>query len=191
MAKTDLRNFDYRKVAQYDSGMWRAYYNHQFLKMTVLLLKTIRSQLGLNWWLTVRLAFYSGWAATDYRLRKGNENYGRVLKNLVKFYKIISNNCSESFDYKKTAELELEWWNIHRYPNRFKKSLDQSLAEAAAAMYSTNPAKLKDYAKYRGEAMLLPDHEGDDQPNPPDYNKITDILIKSWGSLHKAVNEKV
>lgn len=188
MTKSNLQRFDPVRVGQLDAMMWRAYYNHQFFKMFILLLQTMRSQLHFNWWLTLRLAYYSGWAATDYRIRKYKENFPRVQKNLVKFYKIISDHSSEPFNYKKAAELELEWWNIHRYPGKYKKSLEQSLAEAAAAMYNTEPGKLMTYAKYRKEAMLLPNHEGDKQPNPPDYKKVSQLCVKSWISLHQAVH---
>jgi len=189
MVKSNLRQFDYKKVAKLDADMWRSYYNHQFLKLFVQLLHIMRTQLHLNWWLTLRLARYSGWAATDYRLKMGHENYPRVLKNLVKFYKIVSNNCTEPFDYRKAAELELEWWDIHRYPSKYKKSLEQSLADAQAAIYHTSSTKFKDYAHNRAVAMLLPNHEGDKQTNPPDWGKINELALKSWHSLHTAVQK--
>jgi hypothetical protein len=189
MAKPNLRQFDYQRVAQLDTAMWRSYYNHQFLKMFVQLLQTMRTQLHLNWFRTFRLAYYSGLAATDYRLKKGKENYPRVQKNLIKFYKVISNNCSQPFDYKKAAKLELEWWDIHRYPKKYKKSLEQSLADAQAVIYHTESAGLKTYAHNRAVAMMLPNHEGDRQDNPPDWKKVNDLLDKSWQSLYAAVNK--
>jgi len=189
MAKSNLRQFDYKKVARLDADMWRSYYNHQFIKMFMQLLQIMRTQLHLNWFLTLRLAQHSGWAATTYRLRKGRENYPPVLRNLVKFYKIISDNCTEPFDFRKAAELELEWWDIHRYPSRYKKSLEQSLADAQAAVYNTSPAEFKDYAHNRAIAMLLPNHEGDKQDNPPDWDEINELLLKSWQSLHNAVQK--
>jgi hypothetical protein len=189
MAKSDLRQFDYEKVAGLDTDMWRSYYNHQFLKMFVQLLQVMRTQLRLNWFLTFRLALYSGWAAADYRLQKGREDYPRVQKNLVKFYKIISDNCTEPFDYQKAAELELEWWDIHRYPSRYKKNLEQSLADTQAAIYHTRPTKFKEYAHSRAVAMLLPNHEGDKQENPPDWDEIHKLVLKSWQSLHTAIQK--
>jgi hypothetical protein len=189
MAKSNLRQFDYKKVARLDADMWRSYYNHQFIKMFIQLVRVMRTQLHLNWFLTLRLARYSGWAAADYRLKKGRENYPRVLRNLVKFYKIISDNCTEPFDYQHVAELELEWWDIHRYPNKYKKSLEQSLADAQAAIYGTDSVKFKAYAHSRAVAMLLPKHEGDKQDNPPDWLKINDLTLKSWHALYTAVQK--
>lgn len=191
MRKTDLTEFDYREIARIDAEAWRSYYNHQFFKMFWQLLRGMRAQLRFNWFLTLRLAFYSGWAATDFRLKRGKENYPRILKNLTKYYKILSAHSQEPHDYKEAARLELEWWDIHRYPKKYEKSLEASLAEAAAVLYHIEPSKLKEYAHYRAEAMLLPAHSGDKGKQDPDelYREIEAMLIKSWLSLEKAVKK--
>lgn len=190
MSKIDLRQFNYKEVARYDALMWRAYYNHQFLRMFFYLLKTMRSQLHLNWYYTFKLAVYSGIDATDYRLKRGHENFERIQKYLTRFYKIVDDHALESFDYKKAAAKELEWWNIHRYPGRYDKSLELSLAEAAAVLYKIGPDKLKDYAHYRAMAALMPNHQGDQQPHPADYQEITRLLTKSWRALYTAIQNK-
>ena len=189
MSRSNLKQFDYRKVAKADTNMWRAYYNHRFLKMFFHLLKLMRSQLGLNWFITLRLAYYSGLAAMNYRLKKGRENYSGVLKNLTKFYRLLSKHSMEPFDYKKAAELELEWWNIHRYPSKYKKTLQQSLAEGMAVVYKVKPESLSEYAHHRAVAMMIPNHEGDKQVTPPDWAKVETLLLKSWQSLHEAVQK--
>jgi len=189
MAKTNLENFNYQKVAQADADMWRSYYNHQFFKMSVQLFKILKAQVGLNWYLTTKLAYYAGWAAADYRLNKGKENDQRIIKNLAKFEKIISDHAQKPFDYQKAAQLEYEWWQIHRYPDRYKKDLTEAVAEVMAVVYHVSPSSLKDYGCYRAKAMLLPEHTGDKNKTDPDelYAQIKDLLEKSWHALYKAV----
>ncbi len=165
MTKSNLRDFDYRRVAKLDNDMWRAYYNHRFLKMFTLLLRLIRTQLHLNWFLTFRAAYYSALAATNYRLKKGHE------------------------DYKKAAELELRWWDVHRYPSKYQQSLVNSLAKGMAVIYNVKPEILQEYARYRAEAMLLPKHNGDKQKNPPDWHQIETLLIKAWHSAHQSLQK--
>lgn len=184
-----LRHLDPKKIAKFDADMWRSYYNHQFLKLAVQLYALNKYLYGFGWFSTLRLSYYSGWAAADYRINKGKENYPRVLKNLNKLYETINQKSPLSFDAQRTAELELEWWDIHRYPEKYKKTLEQSLAEAIACYYSMKPAKFKEYARYRAIAMQLPGHEGDRQPNPPDYKEIEALLIKAWSSLFVVVEE--
>ena len=168
--------------------MWRAYYNHQFFKMFMLLLRVMRTQLRLNWYQTFRLAYNSGRAAVNFRLKRGREDYNKVLKHLTRYYKIVSDHSLEPFDYKKTAKLELEWWDIHRYPKKYKKSLEQSLAENMAVVYKTDAAKLKDYAHWRAKAMMLPNHTSDEE-EPTEWKKVKILLLKSWHSLHSAIQK--
>lgn len=187
MAKANLRDFDYQKVGKLDADMWRAYYNHKFFSLFRLLFLLIKQQLHLSWFTTLRLAYYSAWAAADYRINRKNVNRERVLKNITKFYKLVSDNATETFNYRITAKLELEWWDVHRASKENNEELEQSLATAAAAMYNLNPALLKEYANYRAEAMILPRHRGDSDNNKTDWARIEEMTINSWGALHKAV----
>jgi hypothetical protein len=189
MSKSDLRQFDYKKVAKLDADMWRSYYNHQFLKMFLQLLQLMRTQLHMNWFLTIRLAHYSGRAAAQYRLKRGHEDYEKLLKILIKFYKIISAHSIEPIDYKEAARFELEWWDIHRYPAKYEKGLEQSLAEGMGSIYNVGPDKMKEYAHYRAVAMMIPNHQGDNQPVPPDWAKIEKLLTKAWKSAYQAVQK--
>jgi hypothetical protein len=189
MKQVNLRQFDYEKTGRYDADMWRAYYNHQFLKLFLLLFKIIKSQLGLNWFITIRLAYYSAWAAADYRIHRASVNRERVLRSITKYYKLISKYATEPFDYKRVAELELEWWDVHRRSYKNNKELEQSLANAVAAMYHVEPASLKDYAHYRAEAMILPRHKGDSKDNPIDWPKIQEMTIASWKALYLAIQK--
>jgi len=190
MTKKNLRQLDYAKVAQLDSGMWREYYDHRFFRMFILLLKLMRTQFQFGWLLALRSAYRAGAAATNYRVRKGRENYAGVEKNLVKFYKLISDNSMESFDYRKAAEIELEWWNIHRYPERYERTLGASLAEGMAIIYDGEPKDFSEYGRLRAEAMLLRDEMGDVKQVEPDWVKITSLLSESWKSMYKAAQRK-
>ena len=158
MTKADLRYFDYQRVGELDADMWRAYYNHQFFSLFRLLFLLIKEQLGQNWFITLRLVYYSAWAAADYRINRKHVNSRRVLKNITKFYQLVSSHATTPFDYRKTAELELGWWDIHRNSKDGNHELERSLAAAVAVMYDRSPAIFKDYARYRAEAMMLPRH---------------------------------
>jgi hypothetical protein len=187
MAKVDLRLFNHLKAAEIETKMWRSYYNHQFIKMFYQLTLFMRSVLRCGWFIALRLAWHSAIAAVYFRRRRGRENYDKVLKHLIKFYKIGSNHSIAPYDYKKAGQLELEWWDIHRYPKKYKKSLEQSLAEAFAVIYHCEPKNLKEYAYYRAKAAQMLTHEGDTHPTKNDWPKIEDLLYKTWHSLSVAV----
>ena len=191
MAKSDPTQFDYKNGASIEADVWRAYYNHQFFKLFWKLLKLAKSRANFGWFLTIRLSYYSACAAAYYRLRrhKGVDNT-RVLKNLTKFYRLVSAKSVQPFDYKKAAELDLAWWEIHRHSPENSEALAKALADAAAVLYNVDSSTLCEYAHLRAEAMAMPRHEGDKQAIPTDWQKITDLLEKSWHSLHTAVQKK-
>jgi hypothetical protein len=191
MSKSDLTQFDYQKMAQLDSDMWRAYYNHQFFRLFLLLVRLMRTQFRFNWFITLRLAYYSGTAAAYYRIKKHKGvNNDSVLRKLVQFYKLVSRNATEAFNYEEAAKLELAWWDIHRRSYKNNTELEQSLANSMAVIYNIAASGLSEYAHYRAEAMILPRHEGDSQPDPIQWETVTRMLNKAWGSLHAAVQKR-
>jgi hypothetical protein len=185
----DIRDFDYAEVARLDSDMWRAYYAHHFFKLFLLLIKTLRTQFQFGLLLSLRAAYYAGHAAADYRLHIRRENFARIERKLTKFYKLLSDRSTRPFDYQKAATIELEWWNIHRYPKRYAKTLERSLAEEAAIIYGGDPEDFMEYGRYRTEAMDARDAAGN-QKTEPDWKKIEKLLVESWRALHAAANSK-
>jgi hypothetical protein len=185
--KVDMREADFIKCAQVETRMWRNYYNHQFIRLAFYLLLSVRLAFKGSWLVSVRLAWYSGKAATIYRLKKGHENYPKVLKNLEKFYKIASDNVVEPFDYHEAARLELEWWDIHRYPEKYHKTLERGIAEAAAVLYRCPPDAFKEYGHYRAQAAMMLTHEGDKHATKNDWKQIDELLYKTWLSFGKTI----
>ncbi|MGC1177008.1 MAG: hypothetical protein WA843_02960 [Candidatus Saccharimonadales bacterium] len=186
MSKADLRQFDYEKVATHDTNMWRAYYNQNYIKLFGELVLLTKEQMGLPWLSTLRAGYYSARAAADFQITKGREDYARILRNVTKFYCLVSDNCSEPFDFDRAAELEVEWWDIHRYPNKYERTLEQSLADNMAVLYQTDASNLEEYAHYRAAAMLLPKRY-DKQEALVERQTIYGLLVRSWQSLHHNV----
>lgn len=189
--KTDLRDFDYKKVAKDEAEVWWAYYNHHYLRIFLKFLHLTRSQMGLSWLQTLKASYYISWAGADYRINRGEVNEQRVIANLAKFYKVVSDRSVKPFDYRKAAKLEVAWWNVHRSSYKSNKDLERGIAEAAAVIYHVKPAALKDFAHYRAMAAVLPQHEADnDQPHPPNWQHIKGLLDKAWQSLHEATKKE-
>jgi len=134
MAKHDLRQFNPDEFAQLDADMWVAYYNHKFFRLFVLLLRLNYSHFRPHPILTLRAAYRSAMAAIVFCKTKGHEDSAKILKHLVQFYKLLSNHNVQAFDYRKAAELELEWWFVDRYPKRYKITRATALADGMAAI---------------------------------------------------------
>ena len=182
-----LRAFDQDRIAKLDLRMWRAYYGHNFARLFFLLVALVRVQFGLNYVRAVQAAFLAASAAIDFRINKGHEDQAKILRKLTRFSKLVSEYSLERFDFKKVAELELNWWFIDRYPERYPSGArEEGLREAMAAMYRIDPERLNDYARYRAAAMVLQD-EAEKRGEPVDWERIAELLKHSYASLYEAV----
>ncbi len=188
--KKSLKNFDPDTVALAECKAWKAYYEHKFLKLFFILTNFLRNFFGFGYWQSINAGYYSASAAAVFRIHKGRETEemnAKVLQRLTKFYKIICDNALEKFDYKKTAELEMYWWYVDRYPSRYEVSPEKTLADTMAEMFRVEPEKLVDYAKYRNAGLMIQDEVDRGEKQKADWDKVLELLKKSYYSLHTAV----
>lgn len=188
MATRDIRKFDPQALAALDADMWIAYYNHQFLRLFLLLLKLNYPHFRPNLVLTLRGAYHSAMAAIIFRKTKGNEDTNATLKHLVRFYKLLSTHNARPFDYQKAAELELKWWFVDRYPDRYKTSRATALAEGMATVYSMPISKFKEYGDKRAAAMELLGTYHHDATATVDWDNLRRLLNESYSGLYAAVS---
>lgn len=165
--------------------MWKAYYAHHFSHLAVLLLRLFKEQFHVNYFVAFRLGYYSGKSAAIFR-RTGD--LAKTKRLLECYYQVLNRQAEESFDVSKAAELELEWWLVHRYPKRYEKSLAAVLAEAMAVLYGLPPARLEKYAEHRDKAMGFRDKATHVDKVEPDWRKIEAELMLSYTELKNAVN---
>ncbi len=189
MPKSDLRSFDYQKVADLDCRIWKAYYRHRFIKMFFLTLQLFKTQLKASTFLAGRMAICFMLASIEYRFNENHLKSTRLINNLTKFYGLVSRSALEPFDYKKAAELELRWWNIQRYGEEKKGLLAAGMAGSFAVVYNVEPEKLLTYGRFRSNATMLRRKSMLEQKVRPDWQKINRLLAKSWKSLHQAVQK--
>jgi len=191
MIKKNLRQFDPEEIARFDCEMWQAYYKHKFVKLFFILFRLARkmhSQFGFSYFRILRATYNLVLSAMDFRLNKGKESKHRILKKLEKAFWLLSNGTIEKFDYKRAAELELEWWLIDRYPARYTMTREEGLALAMGTIYNIEPDKLKEYAHFRAKAMTLQD-QAEVEKKEADWQEIESLLVKSFTSLHVAINK--
>jgi len=182
MLKHSLRDFHPRVVAELETGMWQAYYRHKFFKLFRLLMKLFKSQFGTTGITNIRMAYYSAKAAKVFRM-SGDEH--EALKNLKLFYDILHRRSSEEFDTYLAAKAELNWWVVHRYPD--KGGLAEALAENMAILYSLPSKSLLPYGRLRAQAMNVRDTAVHKEKREPDWQIIQEYLSKSYDALSKAV----
>lgn len=183
MRKIQLTTFDYKAVARLDMAMWTTYYsgNRGSIKLLTQAFKLIKLELGFSWIATIMMAYYTARAALYYRLKKRDENYKGAKKYLVKLFRVVSNNCAQPFDYNKTAQLELEWWDIERYPSKHEESLSNALADNMACLFNVTAKSMEDYGVNRALAIRLTSRLGNKNL---ESSEIYDNFEQAWRSLH-------
>ena len=189
--KVDIRDFDADEVARLDTAMWRSYYSRQRLKLFSELTELLEKQYKLPFWRRQLLAFYAAKAAFVFKDGKAREDYEKALPNLERFYSEIRDISTTDFDARRAAKLELEWWIIHRQRKQFKEGdLARALADTAAEIYRMPPEVFREHGDLRAEAMEIRDTKAESGVvSEEDWQRIDELLHRSWRSLHNAVNK--
>ena len=187
---TDLRRFDADEVARLETAMWRSYYSRERVKLYTELGELLRKQYGFSYWKSQEVAYHAARAAFVFKDGRGRADYERALPDLVAFYGAIREASGSDFDARRAAELELEWWIVHRERERRPAGdLERALAALAAEIYHVPAERLSEHARLRADAMRIRDDKAaSGGVTEADWARIDALLHASWQSLLRAVN---
>ena len=188
------RSFDPRLVGGLETAAWVAYYRRKwpaFLRSAVAL---TRHTFGLPWPSTL----YGAWCVL-----RANQQWAPYPDNdpeaarrtMERFYRMVGEHHGEPADPRRAAELEVEWWRVHRVHQRGDTAEDESsLVAALTALYSyvygVDPADVTVAAEQRTLAMRYSDRwveEGCD-PASPLVEQERAALVRSYAGLLAAVH---
>ncbi|MEZ5426799.1 MAG: hypothetical protein R2747_11065 [Pyrinomonadaceae bacterium] len=189
--KVDIREFDADEVARLDTAMWRSYYSRERLQMYRELTELLEKQYKFRFWRRQLVAFYAARAAFVFKDGHSRSDYEKALPDLENFYGQIRDVSTTDFDVRRAAELELEWWIVHRERDKYEEGdLALALAEGAAAIYKMPVEDFLEYGRFRADAMEIRDTRAETGGvSEEDWQKIDDLLHRSWRSLHSAVKK--
>ena len=187
--RADIRRFDPNEVAHLDTVMWRSYYDRQPRQLFLQLAELMRRQFHFPLLRSNEVATYAAKAAFVFKDGHNRAEYEKALPDLVKYFRAIHEISGIPFDVQRAAQLELEWWIVHRERGKHADGdLPRALAEAAAELYQVPADKLMDYGRYRTEAMKIRDSKaGAGGVTEDDWHKIEADLQAAWRSLSKAI----
>jgi hypothetical protein len=188
------RSFDPRRVGSLECDAWVAYYRREwpkFLRSAVLL---TRHTFGLPWPGTLRGAWLVLRANQLWAPYPDNDP-GGARRAMERFYRLVAERHDESFDPARAAELEVEWWRVHRQhqhtePPESSDTLVQALARLYSYVYSVPEAEVRVAARERAVAMDHSDRwvkEGCDLASPL-IELERAALIRSYAGLLSAVH---
>jgi hypothetical protein len=118
---------DTQRLAHLETGMWRAYYEQDYVRLSYRLYQLFREEFNLSTMQTIKAAWYATQAAKAMRELPGttsHESYqNKIIPSLSNFFSVIKEEVGGDWDPKIIAEAELEWWITRRSPehNDIKK----------------------------------------------------------------------
>lgn len=187
------RAFDPRRVGGLECAAWVAYYRRRWLAFLRAAVGLTRHTFGLPWpqtlwgaWLVLRANQL--WAPFP-----DNDPAG-ARRTMERFYRLVARRYGETFDPRRAAELEVEWWRVHRHhqhdPGVERRELDAALAELYAYVYGVPTDEVRLAARERAMAMDDSDRWVRDGCDPASslIEQERAALVRSYAGLLAAVH---
>jgi hypothetical protein len=189
-----MRSFDPRAVGALECRAWETYYRRKWAAFLLASVGLVRAAFRMNWartvlgaWLVLRAN--QKWAP----IPDNDPDAARAL--MASFYRLLVASEGATFDPRRAAELEVEWWSAHRETQHgggadSPESLIAALRDLYAYVYSADPSEVGQAAKLRAEAMDVSDRwvaAGRD-PQDPLLAQERALLVRSYAALLAAVH---
>jgi hypothetical protein len=189
-----MRSFDPVSVGRRECRAWETYYRREWRSFLIASVGLVRAAFEMSWprtlvgaWLVLRAN--QVWAPYP-------DNDPVAARRLMKrFYQLLRKSGSESFDPGRAAELEVEWWRVHREAQHGEEAgpseeLTEALRDLYAYSYSVDPSDVREAAALRAEAMAVSDRwvQAGCDPADPQLAHECALLVRSYASLLAAVH---
>jgi hypothetical protein len=187
------RSFDPRVVGRLETEAWVAYYRREWRTLLRASIGLTRHTFGLPWPSTLLGAWLILRANQLWAPYPDNDPDG-ARRTMQRFYRLLARHRGAPADPATAAQLEVEWWRIHREHQREQAGDEHSLCDALTALYAyvyNVPADdVRLAARERVEAMAVSDKWVDDGCRLEDPALIAEqaALVRSYAALLAAVH---
>jgi hypothetical protein len=190
-----MRAFDPRLVGGLECTTWVTYYRREWARFLVAAIRVTRHAFALSWPATLYGAVLVLRANQLWAPYPDNDPDG-ARRCMRRFYALVARRHGERFDVGEAAQLEVEWWRLHRLRQRKLPPGDapDPLVEAIAALYAHVygvPADgVRQAARERVAAMDISDRwvdAGRDMASPMVAEERA-ALVRSYAALLAAVH---
>ena len=185
-----LKRFDPQRVARYEKENYVAYYQHDWLTLLRASIGLVKETFGLS----VLQAIYGAYLIARAEIAFApypNNDLNKAKQYICRFYTFIRQVHQEEFDIDQAAQLELNWWIVHRqlFGNAENQALVDALADIYSVAYGVDRARVRDAAYHRAQGMLYSDYwvNQGKAPNSPLLAQEQEELEKSYALLRAAI----
>ncbi len=153
--------FDPDMVARLEATGWKAYYDHDWLRAFLLLVRINQEQFHIPFPRSLVAAYYTVRASVAFAPRDNEAALADVRGYLRKFYAVVAEVNQQSFDADHVGDLELDYWLVHRHLALDQAAdytpLVQSLTNLHAAIFSSTPERMAASARSRARGAATVD----------------------------------
>ena len=186
-----IRNLDPRKLAYYEKENYVAYYEKDWMKLLRVSVGMVKESFGLSWLQAIYGAYLIARAEIAFAPFPNND-VPLAEAYVRRFYQFIKNVHHEDLDVKQAAQLEVNWWGIHRklFGNKENQELVDALLCLYEKIYGAESGKFKEAAYQRAMGMLYSDlwvNEGK-PANSPLLVQEEEALYQGYKALKEAIN---
>jgi hypothetical protein len=157
---TRLRSFDPVRLADLEYRAWVGYYLRNWPQVLTASIGLVRVGFGLDWYRTLHGAWLVLRAQQLWAPFPDNQP-DRALACMRRFYALVRLTYGEPANPARAAELEIDWWRVHREAQHAQGSggddLVESLTRLYCYLYGESEAELGSAAVHRAQAMDLSD----------------------------------
>ena len=187
-----LERFEPEALGSLEQQAWEAYYYREWPRLFSLLWELMASKYGLS----PAQAMQATYVATRAQMvwaERGAEG-GEAERLMREFYVMVREPAGGQYDPARAAELEINWWAVHRqranYPDL--TALTDALAASWAEVYQIPAAAVRPAAEHRARAMDASDlwiARGKERESPL-LTEVRDELVACYASLRAALDAR-
>jgi hypothetical protein len=182
--------FDPERVAYFEAAGWRAYYDHRWLAVVVLMVRLCQEQFRIPFPLSLVAAYHVARASIAWAPAANDPV--KTERHLLSFYRLARRYSGLKFEPAHAAALELRYWAEHRrlvgQPD--KTGFVNALIDLHAHLFSISAEAARESAEYRVEASNTVDRiTGRLSTNPEaDWRALEADLRRCYRSIVTAQN---
>jgi hypothetical protein len=155
-----LRSFNPDRIGGIECAVWVAYYRREWARFLPLSIWLVRCAFGMDWVRTVHGAWLVLRANQLWAPYPDNDAEG-ARRCMRRFYALVKLAYGEPASPSKAAELEVNWWAVHREHQHGQIGDAGPLVDALSALYAylyqADENALRPAAQHRANAMDISD----------------------------------
>ncbi|MBN8638057.1 MAG: hypothetical protein J0M07_22260 [Anaerolineae bacterium] len=181
------RPFDPASVAYYEVEGWKAYYDRNWLRLLWLVVALVQAQFRIPFPQSIRAAYHVTRASVAWVPKEHKP--AEIQHHLSEFYRLARRYSGLDFDVERAAELELDYWDVHRQLVRQadKTRFINTMTKLHAVVFSLPESAAQESAMLRVEANnVLDTITGKTSPNPEhDWKRCELLLVACYQSIRQ------